>query len=201
MRSTHATRRPGLRALIVLSGILAVNGLVLGPIWLATPGLFSDTVASPAYVVSQRVSWAALTALVVLIPVVAAAGRRPLPEWAISLAQIAFALQATLHFVQGFVLPWLLTVARDALDLTDGGLLQTTMLVIQIGYIIAIVTFAVMLWRSGRSKTGAILMVLGALVTPAVGPIGAGVLGIGLALVAVAELRAGRHAVVAATAR
>lgn len=184
----HTAHRK-LIALLTVGALLAVNGLVLGPMWLVVPGQFSATVASPAYVISQQVSWALLTVLIVLVPVLAKTGRRSLPAWIIPLAQIALAAQAALHFTQGFVLPWLAGVAPEVLDITDGGSLQLTMTVVQIAFLVVNVAFAVTLWWAGHSKTGAVLMMLGALAVPAVGPIGAGVLGLGLALVALRALR------------
>lgn len=187
-------------ALLVTAALLAVSGLVLGPIWLVVPGEFSDTVATPAYAISQQVSWALLTVLIVLVPSLATAGRRPLPAWIVPAVQIALAAQAATHFVQGFVLPWLVTVAPDVLDITEGGSLQITMTVIWIAFLIVTVTFGVTLWRAGFSRIGAVLMMLGALATPVVGPIGAGLVGLGLVLVAAGALRArSRHADVAAT--
>lgn len=87
------------------------------------------------------------------------------------------------------MLPWLASVAPDVLDITDGGTLQTTMMVVQVAFLVVNVTFAVTLWRAGHSKLGAVLMILGALAIPAVGPIGAGLVGLGLALVALGALR------------
>lgn len=185
-----STSRRDLTALAIVSALLAVNGLILGPMWLVTPGAFSDTVATPAYAVSQQASWILLTLLIVLLPALTGAGRRTLPAWAVPVAQIALAAQAATHFTQGFVLPWLYTVAPEVLDLTAGGTLQLTMTVIWVVFVVAGVTLAVLLWRAGASRTGAVLMILGALATPAVGPIGAGILGLGLVLVAVRALRA-----------
>lgn len=179
-----STNRRSLTGLVVTGSLLALNGLALGPIWLVVPGRFSDTVATPAYAISQQVSWALLTVLIVLVPSLASAGRRPFAPWIIPVVQVALAAQAATHFVQGFVLPWLLTVAPVAVDRTDGGTLQVAMTTIWIAYLLVIVTFAVALWRAGASRPGAVLMLLGALATPAVGPIGAGLLGLGLVFVA-----------------
>jgi hypothetical protein len=184
--STHPRT---LIALIAAGVLLAVNGLVLGPMWLVVPGEFSDTVATPAFVISQQVSWALLTALIVLVPSLSVAGRLPLPAWIVPVVQVALAAQAATHFVQGFVSPWLATVAPDALDLTEGGLLQVAMTVIGVAFLIAIATFGVTLWWAGFSRSGVVLTILGALAAPAVGPIGAGFVGLGLVLVAVRALR------------
>ena len=184
------TRRP-LLALVAVCAALAVNGLVLGPLWLVTPGDFSDTVASPAYVSSQRISWALLTVLILLIPTILrlAGPRATPPAWVIPLAQIALAMQAATHFVQGFVLPWLEPLAPEILNVTAGGTLQVAMFAIQAFYLVAMASAAVTLWRAGHSRVGSVLMILGAVVAPGVGPIGHGIFAIGLGLIALAALR------------
>lgn len=186
-----ATQRRLLTTLLGACAVLAVNGLVLGPLWLFIPGEFSDTAASPAYSVSQTVSWALLTLLVVLVPAVAGTGRRHLPGWALPLAQLALVLQAAIHFGAGWMVPWLADVAPEVLDLTDGGTFMWVMQGTQVLFLLAMVTFAVTLWRAGHSRVGAILMMLGAIGTAGVGPIGAGVLAIGLGLMTARVLRPG----------
>lgn len=185
------TARRSLIALVAVCAALALNGLVLGPLWLVTPGEFSDTVASPAYAYSQRISWALLTVLIVLLPaVLGLAGRRGTPPaWVVPLAQGALAMQAATHFVQGFVLPWLEPLAPEVLNLTEGGLMQIMMFAIQGFYLVAMTTVGVTLWRAGHSPLGSVLMILGAVVTPGVGPIGHGIFAMGLLVITVRALR------------
>lgn len=192
---TAATTRRRLTALLATCAVLAVNGLVLGPIWLSKPGEFSDTVAVPAYGVSQAVSWVGLTLLIVLVPVVARlrADRRSLPTWTVPLVQLALVLQATAHFQQALPTTWLADVAPEVLNITNGGLFMWMMQGIQVVFLLVMVTFAVTLWWAGHSKIGAVLMMLGAIVTPVLGPIGAGVLAIGLGLVVLLARRASHH--------
>ncbi|WP_432558826.1 hypothetical protein [Granulicoccus sp. GXG6511] len=168
---------------------------MLGPIWLSKPGEFSDTVAVPAYGVSQAVSWVGLTLLIVLVPVVARlrADRRSLPTWTVPLVQLALVLQATAHFQQALPTTWLADVAPEVLNITNGGLFMWMMQGIQVVFLLVMVTFAVTLWWAGHSKIGAVLMMLGAIVTPVLGPIGAGVLAIGLGLVVLLARRASHH--------
>lgn len=188
---TAGTTRRTLMALLATCGVLAVNGVVLGPIWLTRTGEFSDTVAVPAYGTSQLISWALLTLLIVLLPALARlrTGKRPLPTWAVPVAQLALVVQATAHFVQAFMTPWLAEVAPELLDLTDGGLFMWMLQGIQVLFLILMVTFAATIWRAGHGKVAAALMMLGAIATPVAGPIGAGVLAIGLGLITARALR------------
>lgn len=175
------TTRPAHTALIATGSLLALNGLVLGPMWLITPGEFSDTVASPAFQISQMVSWGLLTVLIPLVRALATTERRALPGWVVPAVQIALAMQAATAFTQALVLPWLLEVAPELLNLTDGGALQYTMTGIWVLFLVVMIAFAAALWRAGSSRAGAILMMIGALTTPVAGPIGAGLLGLGIA--------------------
>lgn len=188
---TTGTTRSALMALLATCAVLAVNGVVLGPIWLSRTGEFSDTVAVPAYGTSQLISWALLTLLIVLVPAIAGlrAGGRALPTWAVPAAQLALVLQATAHFIQAVMTPWLADVAPELLDLTDGGLFRWMLQGIQVLFLILMVTFAVTMWRAGRGKVAAVLMMMGAVATPVSGPIGAGVLAIGLGLITARALR------------
>lgn len=171
------------------------RGFILGPMWLLAPSeTFSGTVAVPAFALSQRISWALLTALVVLVPTLLTAGRRGAPPaWLTPLAQLALSAQAATAFVMGFVAPWLAGVAPHALDVTGGGTFQLAMTAVWVAFILVMVVTATALWRGGHSRPGAVLAVIGALVTPGAGPIGSGILAVGLGLVALGRTRTGRH--------
>lgn len=190
---TRSTRT--LTALLATCAALAVNGLVLGPMWLTLPGEFSDTAGTTAFALSQRLTWALLTVLVVLVPALLATGprRRP-PAWLAPLAQLALASQAATAFVMGFVAPWLAGVAPHTLDVPGGGL-QLAMTMVWIGFVLAMVVLAVGLWRAGHSRVGAVLVLLGGLAIPGAGPVGAAVLAIGLGVATVAQLRAAQREV------
>src|SRR5699024_5487947 len=116
---------------------------------------------------------------------------RPPPAWVAALVQIALAAQAASHYVQGFVLTWLTPQAPEIVNATDGGMLQASMFTIWAFFMVAMVVFAVTLWRAGHNRIGALLMLLGAVATPAIGPLGAGLLALGLGIITVQALRAG----------
>jgi hypothetical protein len=192
-----ATIPRSLLALLVVCTALAVNAFVLGPMWILAPAeQFSDTVAIPAFAHSQRASWLLLTLLVPLVPSLVRPGRRGTPPaWVAPVVQVALAAQAATHFVQGFVLPWLLPVAPEAIDLTtDGGALKIALITVWVFFLAVNLTFAVTLWRAGHSRLGAVLMGLGAVVTPAFGPFGAGLLAVGLGVQALTIGRSVPHA-------
>lgn len=181
MTSTDRSRT----ALLAVCAGLALNGLLLGPIWLfTTTTTFSQTAALPMFAVSQRISWILLTLLVPLVPGLCRPGRRgSTPSWLPSLLQVAFAAQAATAFVMGFVAPWLAEVAPETLD-RSGGTFQVATTAIWVAFALVAVVAGVCFWRAGLSRVGALVAVVGALVTPGVGPIGSGILAIGLGLVA-----------------
>lgn len=187
------TTRRSLLVLVAISGALVLNAFVLSPLWILAPAEeFTDTAAVPAFAWSQRLSWLLLTLLIPVVPALArVARRRTVPGWVIPVVQVALAMQAATHLVQGFVMPWLLPLAPEVLNLTtDGGALQIAMFGIWVFFLVCNVIFAVVLWRTGHSRVGAVLMTVGALATPAFGPFGAGLLALGLAVIAVGALRA-----------
>lgn len=183
-----------LTLLVATCTALALNGLVLGPVWLLTPAeLFSETAALPSFALSQRLSWVLTTAMVVLAPAVAVAGpRRTVPVWLVPLAQLALAAQAATNFAMGFVAPWLARVEPRLLDI-PGGTFQVAMTAVWIAFIVAMVVLAVSLWRAGHSRVACVLVALGAVAVPGAGPIGSGVLAVGFGIVALGRLRAVRR--------
>lgn len=177
--------RSTLTAVVAVCAGLAVNGLVLSPVWLLAPAeLFSQTAAHPAFALTQRISWVLVTALLVLVPALLRAGpRRTPPPWLTPVAQLALAGQATTHFTQGFVAPWLAQVQPNLLDI-PGGAFQVASIALWVGFAVAMVVVAVVLQRAGHSTVGCVLMAVGAAAVSGFGPIGAGVLAVGLGLVA-----------------
>lgn len=185
-------RNRQLQVAVVISIALAVNAFVLAPLWILAPAeAFSDTAATPAFGWSQRASWLLLTLLVPLLPSLFVAGRRGTPPaWLAPVVQVAFAAQATTHFFQGFVTTWLLPRAPEVLDLPfQGDPLEVATVGIWVFFLVANVAFAVALWRAGHNIVGAGLMALGAVATPTIGPLGAGLLAVGIGIIAIAALR------------
>lgn len=185
-----ATRR-SLVALVVICGALVVNAFVLAPFYMMAPSdTFSDTAAIPAFAWSQRFSWLLLTLLIPVLPALVHSPRRGTsPVWIVPVVQIAFSMQAMAHVIQGFVMPWLAPLAPDVVDYDDGGALFLLSISVWVFFLVANVAFAVLLWRSGHSKLGAVLMIIGAVATPAIGPFGAGLLALGMGLIAWQALR------------
>ena len=186
MNSTRALQTTALLGLL-----LALNGFVLGPLWLFGGGeTFAETASSWAFALSHRLSWVLLTGLVVVVPSLLANGtRRPAAGWAAPLAQVAFAAQAATAFALGFVAPWLADVAPSLLDVS-GGSFQVASTAVWIGFILSMVALAVALARTGGlGRLAPALVAVGALAVPGAGPLGAGVVGLGLGLAARARLR------------
>lgn len=192
-----ATTHRSLVALATVCAALVVNAFALSPWWILAPAeRFSQTVAVPAFAWSQAINWVLLTLLVPLVPALVGTGpRRALPGWFVPVVQVVIAAQAATHMVQGLVMRWLLPLAPEVIDLTtDGGALQIVLITVWVLFLVTMVTFAAMLWRAGHSRVGALLVMIGAVATPAVGPFGAGLVALGLLVVVVTALRAGAAA-------
>lgn len=193
--STLPTRQtPTLTALVATCATLALNGLVLGPMWLLTPTqLFSETAALPTFALSQRLSWLLMTVMIVLAPAILGRGpRRTPPAWCVPLVQLALAAQAATNYTMAFVAPWLAQAEPSLLDV-PGGTFQVVTTAVWIGFIVAMVVLAVVLWRAGHSRVACVLVAVGAVGIPGVGPIGSGILATGLGVIALGQLRAARH--------
>ena len=185
----HPTR--SLLATAVIGLLMAVNGFVLGPLWLFGGGAtFSETAASWPFALSQQLSWLLLTAALVAVPEVLRGGtRREAPGWARPLLTVALSAQAATAFVMGFVAPWLAEVEPRLLDI-GGGSFQLAMTLVWIGFVLAMAVVGVVLARTGGlGLVAPALVVVGALAVPGAGPVGVGLLGLGLALAGRARLR------------
>ncbi len=195
-------RSRSLTALVVIGTLAALNGLALSPLWLFGGGeTFAETAASWPFHTSQRLAWVLFTAMAVVVPSLLGAGtRRDAPPWAGPLVQVALSAQAATAFAMGFVAPWLAEVSPPLLDAEDGGMFLLAMTGVWVGFLVAMVVFAVVLARTGGIGAPAVAMILvGSLLTPGIGPLGAGLAGAGLALAARRRLRAAQPPTPAST--
>ncbi len=166
---------------VALGSILLLNG-VLGTRWLFDGAdHFSETAASWEFATFQRVYLIALVLLAVLVPGLrelrGRAGTRISPTVLTALTG-AVVLQAGTVFTMAFVAPFYADTAPATLDMEDGGsfaLAMTVVWVLFAGTVIAL-GVSVLRTRTLPVSTG-VLMILAALLTPILGPVGSIVLG------------------------
>jgi hypothetical protein len=168
------------------------SGLLLAPLPLAAlyftdPRPFSEVADGGVHLTLYSMTLAGMLALLVAIPrltvLVSPEGRR-LPTGLLAAALLATALNAATHFVQVFVAPFLADVAPAALD-EQGGILMVGMVASWVAFMVAwAMVGAVAIRRRVLSRTSGILLIVGAVVLPAVGPLASLPFGAGLVLAA-----------------
>lgn len=89
-------------------------------------------------------------------------------------------IAAATFFAQAFFIAWLLPIAPGVVDISGFYLPAVGLTGAWILFMVANVVLAVALWRTGRSRVASGLMILGAVLTPVIGPFGAGTLALGL---------------------
>ncbi|MDQ2697650.1 MAG: hypothetical protein M3Y46_02555 [Actinomycetota bacterium] len=191
--------KPHARAIIVIGGLLLLNGLVIGaPMTISelTAGhevTFEESVADWRYVAFNAVYLAVLIALVAAMPSLAGwtgrTGRR-MPRWIVPAFTVAAALQACTVFTQAVVTPFLLDVAPQALVAEDGGIFAVTMTVVWVTWIVALCTLAVCgIVTKTMPVAASVVMIVGGIIIPVFGPIGSILVGAAFAWSGWAQLR------------
>jgi hypothetical protein len=178
--------------LTIAAGLLLAS-LVPAVFFFTDARPFRDVAGGGVHLSLYALTLAAMLALLVATPrlaeLVSPEGRR-LPVGLLSVALIATALNAATHFVQVFVTPFLADVAPVALD-EQGGLLMVGMVASWIAFLAAWAAVgAVAIRRGVVSRTSGVLLVVGALILPAVGPLAGLPLGAAFLLVARSASRA-----------
>ncbi len=178
--------------LTIAAGLLLAS-LVPAVFFFTDARPFREVAGGGVHLSLYALTLAAMLALLVATPrlaeLVSPEGRR-LPVGLLSVALIATALNAATHFVQVFVTPFLADVAPVALD-EQGGLLMVGMVASWIVFLAAWAAVgAVAIRRGVVSRTSGVLLVVGALILPAVGPLAGLPLGAAFLLVARSASRA-----------
>lgn len=173
------TSRNTLTALGVVGAVLVVNAAVLGPMIMFDSRPFSEIGGLPQHRVFNVVLLLCVGALAVLLPRLAQVpGRtgRAVPATVALAAGFGAYLDGGTRFVEAFVVPFLADKAPALLDETLGGVLMYAMVTAWILWSLALIALGVTAYRARVfPRAAAVLLVLGALVIPAIGPI-AGVL-------------------------
>ena len=162
--------------LAALGGLLILNGL-FGILWLFDGAeRFSQTAGSWEFSTFQRVNLLSMVLLAVLVPgfgqLRGRTGARLSPAVLTALTG-AVVLQAGTVFVMAFVAPFYAKTAPATLDVENGGSFQVAMSAAWILFAAAIIALGVSALRTKTlPRASGVLLVVGALVTPVLGPIG-----------------------------
>ena len=180
------TRLPA--CLAVLGVVLAANG-AFGITWLFDGAeRFSQTAASWQFATFQRVQLLALVFFVLLVPTLGQLrGRtgRALPIGVLLALAAALVLQAGTVFTMAFVAPFFAGIAPEVMDLENGGSFAIAMSAVWVLFVVAVAAFGISAMRRKVFPLSAgILVVLGGLLTPMLGPVAGIALGSGFLLAA-----------------
>ena len=191
--SSPSIRTTG-RGLAAVGTILLVNGAWYAPIMFsgdpsAKLSEYGDELPFRLY---YYVYLAAMAALVLLLPRLdhlRGSTGRTLPRWIVPLLLVTTVLQAGTVYAQAFIVPFLAEVAPVALDHAEIELFAISMMAIWSAFSLALVALAVAgLMRRVVPAPAAVMIGVGALAVPILGPAGSLLIGGGLVVWAVARL-------------
>jgi hypothetical protein len=173
---TTTTSRPVAATLAVVGGALAANGLLLGSQLFLDARAYSEAAGSWVHLAHYVVWTGCLVALSQLYPRL-----RGLPGPVLALAGVGVALDACARFVSAFVTPYLADHQPALVDDAPDPILLVPLLATGIVAMAGTVALAVAAWRRRLAPRAAlVLMLLGGLAIPAIGPLSNVLLGAGL---------------------
>ena len=181
-----ATRRPGVVVALAVTGtVLAANGLLLGSRLFLDARDYSEVAGTPLHLAHYVLWTACLVALSQLYPrlgVLRGAGGAAIPTWTLALAGAGAALDACARFVSAFVTPYLADRSPALVDTTPDAVLLVPLLATGVVAMAGTAALGVVAWRRRVvSPAQAVLLVLGGVAIPLLGPVSNVLLGGALA--------------------
>jgi hypothetical protein len=183
---------------LTIAGGLLLATLPSAVLFFIDPRPFREVAGGAVHLSLYGLTLAAMLALLVAIPrlteLVSADGRR-LPPGLLPAVMVTTALNAGTHFVQLFVTPFLADVAPVALDEQQSGMLMFGMVASWVAYLAAWAAVgAVAIRRGVLSWTCGLLLIVGSLTLPVIGPLASVALGAAFLLAARSAARTPRAA-------
>ena len=194
LTSGHQPDLPARRSVVPLAlmstgGVLAGNGLLLGSQLFFDARDYSVVATGPVHLAHYVLWMACLVALSQLYPrlrsLTGRDGRR-LPDFVLVLAGVGAALDACTRFVSAFVTPYLAERAPALVDQAPAAILLVPLLAAGVVAMAGTAAVGVVGWRRGVfPRPAAVLLVLGGVAIPLIGPlstvlVGAALVWIGL---------------------
>lgn len=190
--ATARIRGP-LVALVLCGGVLAVNAVALGAPLFLDSRPFSEVAVTPLHLAFWSIQLAALVALSQVYPHLRALtgpdGRR-IPEGALVLLGVGVVLDAATRFLEAFAVPAMAEAHAPFIDTTPPASLLVPLLAAGVVHMAGLVALAVFAFRRRiLPRPAAVLIAVGGLAVPTIGPVAGLLLGAGLAWGGVARLR------------
>ena len=182
---TTDTDRRSAVAVTVTGAALALNGAVLGSRLFFDSRDYSEVASTRLHLVHYLVWTACLVALSQLYPRIAAL-RGPtgsgIARGVLTLAAVGAALDACSRFTVAFVNPYLAAHQPALLDTTPDAVLLVPLLATGVVAMVGVAAMGVVAWRRMvLPRTLAVLLIVGAVAIPAIGPLANVPLGVALA--------------------
>ncbi len=196
-RAAVPTQLTGVTAGLMLTGaVLAANGALLGSQLLTDPRDYSE-VAGGTLHLAHYVLWVlclvTLTQLYPRLGGLPGSTGRAIPAWVLALAGAGAALDACARFVSAFVTPYLAAREPGLVDSPPEAVLLVPLLATGVLAMAATATLAVVgMRRRVFPRPAAVLLLLGGVAIPLLGPVSNVLLGLALVWIGSAARRADR---------
>lgn len=185
--------RPGLRGLTLAGAALCALGVGLGPLMMFDSRPYSELSATPQHLVHYAVWTACLVALSQIYPRLAGLTGphgRSVSMAAATAAGVGAALDACARFLLAFVNPYLSAHEPALLDTAPDAILLVPTLCAGVAAMVGVTWLGVSGWRAKVfPRPAVVLLVVGALAIPALGPLSNVLLGAALVWCGIAASR------------
>lgn len=186
-----AVNAGGIPVGLALTGVVfALNGLVLGTQLFLDPRDYSQIASSNLHLVHYLVWTACLVAMTQLYPRLGSLRSRSgaaLPGTVLALAGVGAALDACSRFVSAFVTPYLAGRAPGLVDSAPDAILLVPLLASGVFAMAATAALGATAWRRRVfPRPAAVLLVLGGVAIPVLGPVSNVLLGLALVWIGIA---------------
>jgi hypothetical protein len=177
----------------VTGGVLLALGVSLGPVMLLDPRPYSELAGTGAHLVHYAVWTVCLVALSQLLPRlggVRGAGARAVSPVAATVAGAGVALDACARFSLAFFNPVLARHEPALLDTPPDAVVLVPSLAVGVLAMVGVAWLGVSGWRAGVfPRPAVVLLVIGAVAIPALGPVSNVLVGAALTWIGIAALR------------
>lgn len=184
---------PGLRGLTVTGAVLFALGVGLGPLMMFDSRPYSELAATPQHLAHYVVWTACLVALSQIYPRLAGltgSGGRSISMAAATAAGAGAALDACARFLLAFVNPYLAHHEPELLDTVPEAILLVPSIGVGVAAMVGLIWLGVSGWRAGVfPRPAVVLMVIGSVAIPALGPLSNVLLGAALVWCGIAASR------------
>jgi hypothetical protein len=177
--------RPALTILTAIGAVMALNSLLFGTQLIFDPSPFSEVARTGTHLAYQVTLLAGLVALAQTLPrLTRVVGRHGsgFPAAVLLFAGVGVTLDACTRFAEAFMVPFIGRNAPELLDQSPGGALMTVMVSAWMASMLGLVAVALVAYRRRIfPRPAAVVLAVGALVVPVVGPLSGILVGTGLA--------------------